>query len=155
MQLRMLMSSLAILLAGCATAPPPAGTAPMAVKPGEMILVRQTAKTPDQAIEAIKTYTEGKKWVYMGVNRVKPPQGEVAFVKVCIPAVGAILWPLGLELSALLPCGNLGVYQKNGGTEVSMLHPRYIAMLYPHPETTRASELATAQLTEMLEAVIK
>ncbi len=48
-----------------------------------------------------------------------------------------MIWDVGLDLSALLPCGNLSVYQKNGRTEISMLDPRYMQVLYPHPQVER------------------
>lgn len=121
----------------------------------DLIVVRETAKTPEQAVEAIKAYAEEKKWVYLGANKVKPPQGDVTFVKVCIPAVGKLLWPLGLQMSALLPCGNFGVYQKQGKTEISMLHPRYLQVLDPRPEVEKASALATPLLMDMLAAIAK
>ena len=104
-------------------------------------------------MEAIKTYTEGKKWIYLGASKVK--QGEVTMVKVCIPQVGQLLWPVGLQLSALLPCGNFGVYQVKGQTQVSMLHPRYMQVLYPHPEVEKAVLVSTPLLLDMLEAVVK
>ena len=119
----------------------------------DMILIKATAKTPEQVVDDVKFYAEEKKWLYMGANKAK--QGEVTMVKVCIPQVGQILWPVGLQLSALLPCGNIGVYQKNGKTEISMLHPRYMQALYPHPEVERAGNVATPLLLEMLSAVAK
>lgn len=130
-------------------------TLSIAVAAEDLIVVRPTAKTPEEVVDAIKVYAEGKKWVYMGANTVKPPQGEVTFVKVCVPEVSKLLWPLGLRMSAMLPCGNFGVYQKEGKTEISMLHPRYMQVLYPHPEVEKASAMATPLLTDMLEAVAK
>lgn len=119
----------------------------------EMILTRPSAKTPEQVVEDIKSYTEGKKWLYLGADKVK--NGEVTMVKVCIPEVGKILWPAGLQVSAMLPCGNFGVYQKKAQTEVSMLHPRYMQVLYPNPAVEKAVAMATPLLTEMLDAVAK
>ena len=119
----------------------------------DMILIRPTAKTADEVVEAIKAYTEAKKWIYMGANKAK--QGEVTMVKVCIPQVGQILWPVGLHLSALLPCGNFGIYERAGQTQISMLHPHYMQLLYPHPEVERAAALSTPLLIEMLEALAR
>lgn len=130
----------------------PAIAPAQAPMPGpDMILTQATAKTPEQVVEAIKAYSDDKKWLYMGANKAK--QGEVTMVKVCIPQVGQILWPVGLQLSALLPCGNLGVYRKQGQTEISLLHPRYMQVLYPHPEVEKAVGVATPLLTDMLKAV--
>jgi hypothetical protein len=60
---------------------------------------------------------------------------------------------VGLQLSALLPCGNLGVYQKNGVTKISALHPRYMSVLYPDPALEQAGAVATPLLTAMLDTI--
>ena len=131
-----------------------AASAAQAPTPGpEMVLIRPTNKAPEEVVEAIKAYTEAKKWLYMGANKAK--QGEVTMVKVCIPQVGQILWPVGLHLSALLPCGNFGIYERAGQTQISMLHPHYMQLLYPHPEVERAAALSTPLLIEMLEALAR
>lgn len=119
----------------------------------EMILIKTTQKSPDQVVEAIKSYSKSKKWMYMGANKAK--KGEVTMVKVCVPEVGKMLWPIGLHVSAMLPCGNIGVYKANGMTEVSMLHPEYMQVLYPHAEVQKAVGVATPLLLEMLAAVSK
>ncbi len=119
----------------------------------DMILVKATAKTSDEVVDAVKTYSEEKKWLYMGASKAK--QGEITMVKVCIPEVGKLLWPMGLQVTALLPCGNLGVYQNKGKTEISMLHPSYMQVLYPHPQMEKAVDAATPLLLEMFEAIAK
>lgn len=118
-----------------------------------MIALRATDKETDEVVEAIKTYAEQKKWQYLGASKVK--QGEVTLVKVCIPQVGQVLWPLGLQISALLPCGNIGVYDKQGKTEIAMLHPAYMQVLYPQPEVEKAVRLATPLLMDMLDTVAR
>lgn len=129
-----------------------AQTAPPA---DDMILVRPTEKARDAIVDSIKAYAEGKKWVFMGANTLKPPQGEITFVKVCIPEVFKLIAPLGLKHIAMLPCGNFGIYQNQGKTEVSMLHPRYMHVLVPNPEIEKASALATPLLIDMLDAAAK
>jgi len=119
----------------------------------DIFLIRTTPKSPDAMVLAIKDYTEKNKWQYLGEIKVK--KGEVRLVKICIPEVGRLIWPVGLQLSALLPCGNVGVYLKDGATEISVLHPRYMQLLYPHPATERASIVAQPLLTDMLDAVTR
>lgn len=143
---RLALSSLALALPLLASAAPPA--------PGPgMILTRPTAKAPDAVVEAVKSYAESRKWLYLGATKAK--NGEVTMVKVCIPQVGQVLWPLGLQLSAMLPCGNLGIYQSKGQTEISMLHPGYMQVLYPDPAVEKAVGIATPLLTGMLDEVSK
>jgi hypothetical protein len=143
---RLLVGSTLVLLSLGAGAQTPA--------PGpDMILVRPTDKKPDAVVDAIKAYSEQKKWQYVGDSKVK--NGQVTLVKVCIPQVGQILWPLGLQISAMLPCGNIGVYEKQGKTEISMLHPSYMQALYPNAEVQKAVKVATPLLMDMLETVAR
>ncbi len=121
--------------------------------PNDIFIIRTTSKTPDAVVSAIKSFSEQKKWQFLGDSKVK--KGEVRLVKICIPEIGRLLWPVGLQLSALLPCGNVGIYQKGKATEISALHPRYLHVLYPHPATERASAVAQPLLIEMLDAVTK
>ena len=149
MKLRLWRLLIAALLSGSALS-----ALAQAPAPGpSLILVRSTDLAPEDVVEAIKAHSDAKKWLYMGATKAK--QGEVTMVKICIPQVGQILWPVGLQLSALLPCGNLGVYQKAGKTEVSMLHPAYMQLLYPHPAVDRAVALATPLMLDLLEAIVK
>jgi hypothetical protein len=122
-----------------------------AADPNEIFMIRTTSKTPDAVSAAIKAYSEQHKWQYFGENKAN--KGQVRFVKICIPEVGQLIWPVGLQLSALLPCGNVGIYQKGTGTEISVLHPRYMYTLYPHAATERASAVAQPLLTEMLDKI--
>jgi hypothetical protein len=121
--------------------------------PDDIFIVRTTSKTPEAAAAAIKSHSAQKKWQYLGESRVK--KDEVILVKICIPEIGQLIWPVGLQLSALLPCGNVGIYQKGTATEISVLHPRYMNVLYPHPSTERASAIAQPLLLEMLDEVTK
>jgi len=128
-------------------------TVARAESPNDMFMVRTTSKPLDAVVAEIKSYSESKKWQYLGESKVK--KGEVRLVKICIPEVGQLIWPVGLQLSALLPCGNVGIYQNGAATKISVLHPRYMHVLYPHPATERASAVAHPLLAEMLEAVAK
>lgn len=119
----------------------------------KILIVRTTERAPDAVATAIKSYAEHKKWQFLGASKVK--KGEVTLVKICIPAVGRVIWPAGLQLSALLPCGNIGIYRKGGKTEIAVLHPRYMHILYPDPATAKAAALAEPLLTGMLDAVTK
>jgi hypothetical protein len=117
----------------------------------DVFIVRTSAQTPAAVVAAIRSWSERQGWNFLGESKVK--QGQVTLVKLCIPAVGKLVWPLGLQLSALLPCGNLGIYANGALTEVSVLHPRYMSLLYPDPALEQAAAIAEPLLTEMLDAV--
>ena len=116
-----------------------------------MFLLRSTEKSPEAVVDAVRTYARSRKWQFLGANIVA--DGRVTLVKICIPDVGRQLWQVGLHLSAMLPCGNLGVYRKDGKTEISLLNPRYMAVLYPHPVVEQAGAAAFPLFVEMLDAV--
>lgn len=119
----------------------------------DIFILRTTDKAPDQVVADIRSYSDDMKWLYVGDSKVK--KGEVTLVKICIPEVGRAVWPAGLRLSALLPCGNIGVYVAESGTEISVLHPRYMHVLYPDPATEKAGEIALPLLQEMLDSVVQ
>lgn len=54
----------------------------------------------------------------------------------------------------MLPCGHIGVYKQGARTEVSVLHPRYMHVLYPNPATERAGAIAHPLLAAMLDAAL-
>lgn len=140
------------LLASGALTLTPALSGAQAPSPGEgMLIVKSTARTPDEVVAAIEAYAKGMKWQFVEATQVK--NGEVTLVKVCIPAVGKILWPLGLRVSAMLPCGNVGVYSQKGTTEISMLHPSYMQIIYPNPTVEKAVGVATPLMMDMLDKV--
>jgi hypothetical protein len=119
----------------------------------EILMVRTTSKTPDALVAAVKSYTEEQKWRFISEGEAK--QGEVSLVKICIPEVGKLVWQAGLRASALLPCGNMGIYSNGTMTEISVLHPRYMHMLHPDPALEQAGAVAEPLLLEMLDAVTK
>jgi hypothetical protein len=123
----------------------------MAQDADSVFILRTTDKSPDDVVRAIRSHVEANEWVYVSDSKVK--QGQVTLVKICIPEVGRALWPAGLHLRAMLPCGNLGVYVGDAGTEVSMLHPSYLYRLYPDEATEAASAIAEPLLLDMLDKV--
>ena len=127
--------------------------AAMAAEPASLFITRATDKSPEAVADAIKAYSDAHKWQFLGASKVK--NGEVTLVKVCIPEVGKLVWPQGAYLSALLPCGNIGIYKKGDKNEVSMLHARYMHVLVPTPEMEKASATAAPLLEDMLNSALK
>ena len=119
--------------------------------PDGIFMIRSTSKPPDAVVAAVESYAKEQKWRFLSVNKVK--QDQVTLVKICIPEVGRLVWPVGLRLSALLPCGNIGIYSNGATTEISVLHPRYMHVLYPDPALAQAGAVAEPLLRAMLDAV--
>lgn len=120
----------------------------------DMFIIRSTDKSPDAVAAAVKAYGEKMKW--QNIDPAKVKMGEVTLIKTCIPAVGGKLWPIGLHVAAMLPCGNLAAYKgKDGKTEVAMLKAGYMSKLYPDPKVEEAVKVAEPLLAAMLDEVLK
>lgn len=109
-------------LAGCATPTAREG----------MFVTRASAKTPADVHQAIRQYVAQKEWLYIGDNKLK--NGEVTQVRFCDRKAATDIWKAGMHVAAMLPCGQLSIYQEGGTTKVTMLHPRYLALLDPDAE---------------------
>jgi len=138
------------LLAALAAAPASAGEY---AAPNDLFVIKTSAKSPDAVFSAVKTYVADKKWLYLGDNKVK--NGEVILVKLCVPSASKDIWAAGLHVSALAPCGHLGIYQEAGQTKVSMLHPKFMHALNPHPSLKKAGDELAPLFTAMLDDVTR
>ena len=118
-----------------------------------LFIIKSSHKAPDDIVAAIKSYAEQKKWIYLGSNKVK--EGEVTLVKVCIRSAGKYVWKAGMEYSAMLPCGNLSVYKKEGVTQISLLNPDFMNRLHPDPDLKKLGEETLPEFETMLTAVVK
>lgn len=119
----------------------------------DLFIQRSTHKAPDEIVAAIKSYAGKKHWVYLGANKVK--EGEVTLVKVCIRAAGKYVWAAGMEYSAMLPCGNLSLYKKDGLTQISLLNPDFMNRLHPDPNLKKLGEETLPEFEAMLTTVVK
>ena len=121
--------------------------------PGKNFVIRATAKTPDAVVFDIKSYVLDRKWLYLAEFKVK--NNEVTIVKLCVPSAASDIWAAGLHVSALLPCGHIGVYREGGMTRLSMLDPRFMHLLNPDPNLKKAGDDLYPVLTQMLDEVVK
>lgn len=136
-------------LAALAVAAAPLAAA--AGEPNEMFLIRDTPKSPDDVVAAIKAHVAKKDWVYVNDAKLK----GVVFVKFCVPELARDVFAAGDFVAALLPCGSMAVYPKGGQTQVSMLHPAYMNAIYPDPNLKRAAEKGLPMFTGLMDAIVK
>ena len=138
------IAACAALLAGCAGTPPTRD---------EMFVTRSSAKSPADLQQAIRDYVQHKNWQYIGDNKIKG--GQITQVRICDPKAAADIWSAGLQVSAMLPCGHMSVYQEGGVTKVTLLNPRFLARLDPHPAVKKLAEGVSNPFTAMLDDVTK
>jgi len=55
---------------------------------------------------------------------------------------------------AMMPCGQLALYQENGQSTLSMLDRSFMTTLYPHPRLEDAVNTARPAFAEMLSEVL-
>ncbi len=121
--------------------------------PNDLFVIKTSAKSPDAVFTAIKAYVADKKWLYLGDNKVK--NDEVTLVKLCVPAASPDIWAAGLHVAALAPCGHIGIYREAGRTTVSMLHPKFMHALNPHPRLKKAGDELAPLFNAMLDDVTR
>ena len=120
-------------------------------EPNAMFLLRDTARSPDEVVAAVKAYVKAQDWAYVNDASLK----GVVFVKFCVPEMAKDIFAAGDHVAALLPCGSMAVYRKSGRTQISMLHPAYMHAVYPDPNLERAAAKGLPLFNALLDAVSK
>lgn len=118
----------------------------------DMFIVRATNKSVEEVVKSVESFSNKQSWFYMGADTIMG--GRVTLVKVCLPSVGRLILPQGMQYSAILPCGNLSVYKKNGKTEVSMLSANYMHALVPTKKMAEAVKTAEPLLGKLIAAAV-
>ncbi len=128
-------------------------TAWSAQAPKDLFMLGTSSKSMSAVVNAVKFFVDEENWVYLGDFKIK--KGKVILVKFCVKAAGKKAWKAGLKVSAMLPCGNMGVYRKNGRTEISLLNPYYMNTLYPNPNLKAAADLLMPLYKKMMADIVK
>lgn len=136
-------AAVALGLAGCATT----------ATRDDLFVTRTSVKTPAEVHQAIRQYVSQKQWLYINDNKIKG--GEITQVRICDPKAAANIWKAGLQVSAMMPCGHMSIYQDGGATKVTLLHPRFMTMLDPHPAVKELADAVTDPYLRMLDDVTR
>jgi len=120
----------------------------------DAFIIRTTTKSVEDVVKSIKAHAGKMKWVYLGENKVK--KKTVVLIKICVKKAGKMAFKAGLKISALIPCGNIGIYKnKKGLTEISMLHPKYMNVVYPNKHLKAAGDLVAPMFIKMMDEIVK
>lgn len=130
-------------LAGCAT---PSSR-------DSIYVTRTTSKSPSDVHQSIRQYVTQKGWLYVNDNKLKG--GEITQVRVCDPKAAANIWNAGLQVSAMMPCGHMSIYQEGGRTKVTMLHPSFLTRLDSHPAVKELADAVTGPYLLMMDEITK
>jgi hypothetical protein len=138
-----------LLLAGFLTA---FAYTPVATSDDGIFIVRDTTDSPAALAARIRDYAEGHDdWLFLSEYPLKG--GEVTILKICYPPIGPDFFQADMKVSAMLPCGNIAIYEEGERTRMSLLHPRFMNELYPDPNLEKVAEKALPAFEAMLDAV--
>jgi hypothetical protein len=120
-------------------------------EPNDMFMIRSTDKSYGQVTDAAKAYVSKQGWVYVNEAELK----GVVMIKFCVPEMAKDIFAAGDFVTAMLPCGQIGLYKKDGKTQIAMLHPGYMERIYPDPNIRRAAEKGLPLFQAMLEEIAR
>ncbi|QKT03361.1 DUF302 domain-containing protein [Ectothiorhodospiraceae bacterium 2226] len=116
----------------------------------ELFIVHEVAGSPAELAARIQQYaTAQEDWIFLAEFPLKG--GELTAVKICYLPIGEDIFAAGLHVGAMMPCGHIAVYEEDGTTRMSMLHPRFMTVLHPDPNLARAVERAEPAFEAMLD----
>lgn len=120
-------------------------------EPNEMFMIRSTDKSYGQVTDSVKSYVKKQGWVYVNDAELK----GVVMIKFCVPEMAKDIFAARDIVTAMLPCGQIGLYKKDGKTQIAMLHPAYMERIYPDPNIKRAADKGLPLFQAMLEEISK
>lgn len=118
-------------------------------EPNDHFITRDTAASLEEMVSRIEGYAEEQEdWVYLSTFGLKG--GEVTAVKICYLPIGGDIFAAGMHVAAMMPCGHVALYEENGRTHLTMLHPKFMTTLNPDPNLEQAVAKATPAFETML-----
>lgn len=129
--------------------------APGAVAAFEYDLTVASARTLDDAVDAVTDAARAQGLTVPGVHNLPAAGFQFVLVEVCDPEKARRLLAVEPKLGLLLPCGKIGVYQDpadGGKTKVSALLPSAMVRIHPSKEVWEMAENLKPRLEKVLEA---
>ncbi|AKJ94040.1 hypothetical protein TVD_01055 [Thioalkalivibrio versutus] len=129
-------------------------SAPLAAtEPDDHFIIRDCEQSRADLAGAIREYAENEEdWIFLAEFDLAG--GDITALKVCYLPLGPDILDAGLHVGAMMPCGHIGLYEEDGGTKLSMLHPKFMTTLQPHPSLERAVENAEPAFEALLDHVL-
>ncbi len=116
-------------------------------------IIRASEQPREALADAIREFVENDDdWVFLAEFDLAG--GAITAIKVCYLPLGPDILDAGLHVGAMLPCGHMGLYEDEGTTHLSTLHPRFMTTLQPHPSLERAVKKAEPAFEMLLEHVL-
>ena len=123
-------------------------------EPDDHFVVRDSEQTREAIASTIREFVEtDDDWIFLAEFGLAG--GAITALKVCYLPIGPDILDAGLHVGAMLPCGHIGLYEEEDTTRLSMLHPKFMTTLQPHPSLERAVERAEPAFETLLDSVLE
>lgn len=125
-----------------------------AAEEGTPFIVTDLAQSPDDAVAAIRDYTESDDdWLYLAEFGLAG--GKVTAVKICYVPLGPDIVAAGWHVMAMMPCGHLAFYEEDGQSRMSRLDLGFLTQLNPDPNLEKAVKKGEPAFAELFEATLQ
>jgi len=126
---------------------------PVLAEPDDHFVIRDSEQTREALAGAIREFVENDDdWIFLADFGLAG--GAITAIKVCYLPLGPDILDAGMHVGAMLPCGHIGLYEEEGTTRLSMLHPKFMTTLQPHPSLERAVKDAEPAFETLLKHVL-
>lgn len=143
---RQITSGAAAAMLGLAFAAVPASASE------DTFIIRDVAAPPDEAAAAIRAHVEADEdWLFLAEFGLAG--GAVTALKICYLPLGPDIVAAGMHVMAMMPCGNMALYEEDGQTRLSMLDLGFMTTLYPDENLASAVESGRPAFAAMLDEV--
>ncbi|WP_018174912.1 MULTISPECIES: DUF302 domain-containing protein [unclassified Thioalkalivibrio] len=126
-------------------------TAPaIAAEPDDHFIIRDTEQPREELARTIREFAENEEdWIFLAEFGLAG--GDITALKVCYLPLGPDILDAGMHVGAMMPCGHIGLYEEDDVTKLSILHPKFMTTLQPHPSLERAVERAEPAFEALLD----
>ncbi|WP_018862681.1 MULTISPECIES: DUF302 domain-containing protein [unclassified Thioalkalivibrio] len=122
----------------------------VAAEPDDHFIIHDAEQPREQLAGTIREFAENEEdWIFLA--KFDLAGGDITALKVCYLPLGPDIVDAGLHVGAMMPCGHVALYEENGNTKLSMLHPKFMTTLQPHPSLERAVERAEPAFEALLD----
>ena len=122
-------------------------------EPDDHFIIRDSEQNREALAGAIREFVEAEDdWIFLAEFGLAG--GAITALKVCYLPIGPDIVDAGLHVGAMLPCGHFGLYEEEGITRLSVLHPKFMTTLQPHPSLERAAQRAEPAYEALLDHVL-
>ncbi|WP_018936678.1 DUF302 domain-containing protein [Thioalkalivibrio sp. ALJ24] len=126
----------------------------VSAEPDDHFIIRDTDQDREDVVQAILEFVEHEDdWIHLADFPLLG--GQLSAVKICYLPIAEDIFAAGMHVGAFMPCAHIALYEEDGMTRVSTLHPKFMTTLQPDPNLERAVEKGVPAFETMLDTVLE